>query len=62
MHNVLIIDDNAKNIQLAANVLKNTNLYTIFFALSAEDGLKKLQNNKIWLNEKYGGLNNHFFL
>lgn len=47
--NILIIDDNAKNIQLAANVLKSTELYHIIFALSAEDGFKKLENSDISL-------------
>ncbi len=41
--NILIIDDNAKNIQLAANVLKSTNLYNIYFALSGEQGLEQLK-------------------
>ena len=42
--NVIIIDDNAKNIQLAANVLKSTNLYNIFFATSGEKGIQQLSN------------------
>lgn len=46
---ILIIDDNAKNIQLAANVLKSTEKYHIIFALSAEDGFKKLETNDISL-------------
>jgi len=41
--NVLIIDDNTKNIQLAANVLKSTNLYNIFFATSGEKGIEQLK-------------------
>ena len=47
--NILIIDDNPKNIQLAANVLKATNLYNIYFALNAEDGFKKLKEVPISL-------------
>ena len=42
--NILIIDDNAKNIQLAANVLKSTNLYNIFFAMSGEKGIEQLKH------------------
>ena len=41
--NILIIDDNPKNIQLAANVLKKTDLFNIFYATSGEDGIKKLE-------------------
>ena len=41
--NILIIDDNTKNIQLAANVLKSTDLYNIFFATSGEKGLQQLE-------------------
>ncbi len=41
--NILIIDDNTKNIQLAANVLRSANLYNIFFALSGEKGLEQLK-------------------
>ena len=44
--NVLIIDDNTKNIQLAANVLKTTNLYNIYFATSGEKGIEQLKNRK----------------
>ena len=40
--NIIIIDDNTKNIQLAANVLKSTNLYNIFFATSGEKGIEQL--------------------
>jgi len=40
--NILIIDDNAKNIQLAANVLKSTDNYNIFFATSGEKGIEQL--------------------
>ncbi|MEA1982026.1 MAG: response regulator [Campylobacterota bacterium] len=47
--NILIIDDNPKNIQLAANVLKETNLYNIFFALSAEDGFEKMKTTSFSL-------------
>ncbi len=41
--NILIIDDNTKNIQLAANVLKSTDLYNIFFATSGEKGIDQLK-------------------
>ena len=34
--------DNTKNIQLAANVLKSTNLYSIYFATSGEKALEQL--------------------
>ena len=47
--NILIIDDNVKNIQLAANVLKSTGLYNIFFATSGEKGIEQLQKAKIAL-------------
>ena len=40
--NILIIDDNTKNIQLAANVLKSTDNYNIFFATSGEKGIEQL--------------------
>ena len=40
--NIIIIDDNTKNIQLAANVLKSTSLYNIFFATSGEKGIEQL--------------------
>ena len=33
---------NTKNIQLAANVLKSTSLYNIFFATSGEKGIEQL--------------------
>ncbi|MFA6191613.1 MAG: HD domain-containing phosphohydrolase [Sulfurimonas sp.] len=41
--NILIVDDNVKNIQLAANVLRATNLYNIFFATSGENALEQLK-------------------
>ncbi len=41
--NILIIDDNTKNIQVAANVLKSTSLYNIFFATSGEKGIEQLK-------------------
>ena len=41
--NILIIDDNTKNIQLAANVLRSTNRYNIFFAISGEKGIEQLK-------------------
>ena len=44
--NILIIDDNTKNIQVAANVLKSTNLYQIFFATSGEKGIKQLKSRE----------------
>lgn len=47
--NILIIDDNPKNIQLAANVLKETELFNIFFATSGEAGIKQLLKNQFTL-------------
>jgi len=44
--NILIIDDNPKNIQLAANVLKKTDLFNIYFATSGEDGIKQLEKKE----------------
>ena len=44
--NILIIDDNVKNIQLAANVLKSTSLYNIYFAKSGEKGIEQLKLRK----------------
>lgn len=41
--NILIVDDNAKNIQIAANVLKSTGLYNIFFATSGEKAIDLLK-------------------
>jgi len=40
--NILIVDDNVKNIQLAATVLKSANLYNIFFATSGEKAIEQL--------------------
>lgn len=40
--NILIIDDNPKNIQLAANVLKKTGLFNIFFATDGRSGINQL--------------------
>jgi len=40
--NILIIDDNPKNIQLAANVLKSENRYNILFATSGKKGLEQV--------------------
>lgn len=40
--NILIIDDNPKNIQLAANVLKMTGLFNIFFATDGRSGINQL--------------------
>ncbi|WP_373034854.1 HD domain-containing phosphohydrolase [Sulfurimonas sp.] len=45
-HNILIVDDNTKNIQLAANVLKSTDLYNIFFSTSGEQAIEQLQLRK----------------
>ncbi len=45
-NNILIIDDNPKNIQLAANVLKTTDLFNIFFATSGEEGIKQLEKKE----------------
>ncbi len=44
--NILIIDDNPKNIQLAASILKETSLYSIFFATSGEKGIEQLETKK----------------
>ena len=44
--NILIIDDNPKNIQLAASILKSTSLYNIFFATSGEKGIEQLESKK----------------
>ncbi len=40
--NILIVDDNAKNIQVAANVLKSTELYNIYFATSGKKAIELL--------------------
>ena len=42
-NNILIVDDNVKNIQLAANVLKSTSLYNIFFATSGKHAIEQLK-------------------
>ncbi len=42
-HDILIIDDNPKNIQVAANVLKSTDYFNIYFATSGEAGIKQLE-------------------
>jgi len=44
--NIIIVDDNTKNIQLAASVLKSTNLYNIYFATSGEQGIEQLAIRK----------------
>lgn len=44
--NILIIDDNPKNIQLAASILKAATLYNIFFATSGEKGIEQLEGKK----------------
>ncbi|MEA2072098.1 MAG: response regulator [Campylobacterota bacterium] len=48
-NNILIIDDNTKNIQLAANVLKSVDLYNIFFATSSEKGIEQLSTREYTL-------------
>lgn len=45
-NNILIIDDNPKNIQVAANVLKATDLFNIFFATSGEAGILQLEKKE----------------
>ncbi len=60
--NILIIDDNHKNIQVAANVLKQTDKYNIFFATSGEKGIKQLSLRKhslILLDINMPGLNGY---
>jgi len=60
--NILIIDDNPKNIQLAASVLKETKLFNIFFATSGEDGIKQLEKKDytlILLDINMPGLNGY---
>ena len=60
--NILIIDDNPKNIQLAASVLKSAASYNIFFATSGEKGIEQLQNKKyslILLDINMPGLNGY---
>ncbi len=42
-NNILIVDDNVKNIQLAANVLKSTSLYNIFFSTSGKHAIEQLK-------------------
>lgn len=44
--NILIVDDNTKNIQVAANVLKLTGLYNIFFATSGKKAIELLKEKK----------------
>ncbi|MBN2817069.1 MAG: response regulator [Campylobacterales bacterium] len=41
-YNILIIDDNPKNIQLAANVLRSSSRYKIFFATDGKSGIAQL--------------------
>lgn len=43
MHNILIVDDNVTNIQLAANVLRGVGIYSIFFATSAKAAFEQLK-------------------
>jgi len=47
--NILIVDDNPKNIQVAANVLKSTDLFNIFFATSGETAILQLQKKEFCL-------------
>ena len=47
--NILIVDDNPKNIQIAANVLKSTDLFNIFFATSGEAAILQLQKKEYCL-------------
>ncbi|EDZ61891.1 response regulator receiver modulated metal dependent phosphohydrolase [Sulfurimonas gotlandica GD1] len=61
-HNILIVDDNAKNIQLAANVLKSTDLYNIFFSTSGEKAIEQLKLRRyslILLDINMPGLNGY---
>ncbi|PHQ65026.1 MAG: phosphohydrolase [Sulfurimonas sp.] len=61
-HNILIVDDNTKNIQLAATVLKSTDLYNIFFSTSGEKAIEqlKLRNySLILLDINMPGLNGY---
>lgn len=44
--NILIVDDNPKNIQVAANVLKETDLFNIFFATSGEAAISQLDKKE----------------
>ncbi|MBL0708199.1 MAG: response regulator [Sulfurimonas sp.] len=46
INNILIVDDNVKNIQLAANVLKSSSLYNIFFATNGKSALEQLKLRK----------------
>jgi len=39
---ILIVDDTLKNIQLAANVLKDNQDYTILYATSGKDALSRV--------------------
>ena len=48
--NILIIDDNPKNIQLAANVLKTTDLFNIFFATDGRSGINQLTKKEYALS------------
>lgn len=44
--NILIVDDNPKNIQLAANVLRSSNNYNIFFATDGRNAIEQLSLRK----------------
>ncbi|MDH5464196.1 MAG: response regulator [Thiovulaceae bacterium] len=46
---ILIVDDTLKNIQLAANVLKDTTDYSILYATSGKDALARIAENEIHL-------------
>ncbi len=46
---ILVVDDTPKNIQLVANILGKSNLYTILFAFNGGDALKRVQENDIAL-------------
>lgn len=46
---ILIVDDNVKNIQLAANVIKNKTNYSIIYATRAKEAFKLLENHEISL-------------
>ncbi len=60
--NILIVDDNPKNIQVAANVLKATDLFNIFFATSGKAAILHLEKKAyclILLDINMPGLNGY---
>jgi PAS domain S-box-containing protein len=60
--NILIVDDNPKNIQVAANVLKTMDLFNIFFATSGEAAISQLEKKEyclILLDINMPGLNGY---